>query len=1355
MAFEKQNENDKSEQAYNNATSIKGNDPLVWQGQIALFEKQGDKKINEYYNAALQLAQIYIEVDDRDRCQAIVDNFVDFTRKCGSPAQYRHSLSILLPSSPIYDYLEGRIMHPAYTYTKIAEILEHDEQEQINKAIGQRRTRLGARIDRVTAEVKQEVFQNSQLEELYRCIIDWTNDDAVRRQYEERLLQRAYDTLASLPSHAKAEKREQVLSQARGLVILKHPFILAWNIVLEWSDVERIAELDVGLLREFITFFPDEGLSKVLRGFLDSEISPFPKPTATEPKEPDLQKAEEPEIPAPLSSEDQLLLMTEGVEDSSFSVLSKRLMGEYLLFLQENESVVDIAQKGLGNLSLQADTSGLAFKNIKDALNIILATALVHHRAPRHHPEARELFFSILKLKPTNSAALIGVGLILEEEEEYADAVTFFDRALARTSDVKIKAEAAWCKALNGQYEIGMRELEYCLGELKAQENRNKLLKAQILHHIGVCMWTLNPSKAARRDRNGAYARFLASIQADVNFAPSYTSLGIFYSDYAKDKKRARKCFQKAFELSSSEVEAAERLARAFAKSREWDFVEVVAQRLIESGKVRPAPGSKRKGFSWPYAALGVVQLHNQEYIKSIVSFQSALRISPEDYHSWVGLGEGYHNSGRYIAATRAFEQAQKLEKDPRFAVTDESWFSEYMLANVQRELGEFEVAVDGYQSVLSNRPKEYGVSIAFLQTLVEGAWRHLELGLYGRAAHRVGEAIDAAQDIASYSNDSFNLWKGIGDACAIYSRTDQSTPGVPMEKLQELLQHGIDLDKYNVLADIDGTGAQILHNGWAESAKSACSQAAILAQKRALAHSANEQHARAVAWYNLGWTEYRAHLDAPERPKESQKKKYAGFLKACVQCFKRAIELEAGNADFWSALGIATTEVNPQVAQHSFIRSLYLNEKSARVWTNLGTLYLLQDDLQLANEAFTRAQSTDPDYANAWLAQGLLAQSLGEDKEARNLFTHAFEIADSSSVLVRRQYALSTFDHLLNPQTRSRNLTDLLQPLLAVRQLRYQTVDDAAFRQLLALFAERAGDQTTATHELTELCQKLEEDFESSESPTVLLRFAQAQSDLSRARLAERDYGAATESSQTALDLTADEGIEQTARAKIRLSAHLTAGLAMYYQGSMNQAIGMFRSALEEAQSDPDIVCLLVQVLWAKGGHQERNVAREQLFDCIGNHPTHFGAVTLLGVVAVLDEDEDTMEAVAADVKGFQTRDDLGFHQKHKLAQLLTAIATSNVGEADAECAKMSQAQERVMLAPSQPHGWIELASLVEEPYPAEMGLLTAEGSVPPGGSLDAEHLCEAYSGTNRLSDAQRSVMVAPWAAAGWRALS
>ena len=1351
LAYEKQDQHEVSETAYRAAIKLKDKDPLAWQGLVTLYEKQAGKKLDEYHDAAISLAEIFMEKDDRTRCQTVLDEYVGDVKKYGSRTQVKRSLEVYLPTGSLYDYLEGRIPQPAHTYAKIADIVESEEKEKINTEIGQRRTRLGARIDQVTTEVKREVLEGSQLEELYGAIIDWTHDDEVRRQYEERLLQRAYDTLVTLPVARKKAKREQVTKLAQGPVILKHPFLLAWKIKIEWDDVEEISNLDADLLREYISLFPDEGLGKVLRGYLESDTAPFPKAES-----PANGEVKEDEDCAPLSPEDQLILMSEGIEESSSSVLAHRLMGQFYLNLAEHESAASTAREGLNCTSTESNISGLPLQHNRDAIGIVLATALVHFQAPRHHPEAMEIFEDILRRKATDPSALIGIGLILEEQDNYGEAITFLGRALQKNSEPRIKAEAAWCKALSGDDESGLRELEASLSEMESSDTRAKSLRSQTLYRIGMCMWNQDTSTTARKNRTGAYSRFLASLQADLNFAPAYTMLGIYYADYGKDKKRARKCFQKAFELSSSEIGAAERLAKSFAKSSEWDLVEIVAQRVVESGKVKPAPGSKKKGISWPFAALGVVQLNNQEYPKSIVSFQSALRIAPADYYCWVGLGESYHNSGRYIAATKAFEQAQKLEGSSEDDSIKGNWFSKYMLANVKRDLGEYDSAVAGYQEVLKLRPSEFGVSVALLQSLVEGAWRHVELGFYGRAADGASEAISLAHNIARSRNDAFNLWKAVGDACSVFSYVQAYTHKLPVQALLSLFDAGIEIDVYDLLADIDGIGKTALQ-AFAQDADDVTSsfnssvKAAILAQKRAIHACSNDVHARAIAWYNLGWTEHRAHVSGIEETTTGSKRRPLKYLKASVQAFKRAIELEAGNAEFWNSLGVVTTDMNPKVSQHSFVRSLYLNDKNARVWTNLGTLYLIQDDFQLAGESFTRAQSCDPNYAQAWLGQGLLAAQLADQNEARNLFAHAFEIADSSSTMIKRQYAMSTFDHVVSsPASGS---TNNLQPLFALHQLRSQVSSDIAFQHLSSLFAERVSDFADAIANLGLVSSNLEAEFEISESSVTLMRFAQAKADLARTRLAEQDFENAAEDAETALNLFEDEELDKQARQSVRISAHMTAGLAYYYRAMMDQAIIMFRSALEETEGNPDIICLLAQVLWAKGGDKERNVAREQLFDCVGNHPGHVGAITLLGVVAVSDDDRDTIEAVRDDLQGLRIRDDLTEQQQSKVAQLLTAIAILSPEEGQ-EFSEMGEATTSIMLAPSKPHGWSQLAGLSEEPYPAEVAVLTATKDAPPRGTLDAVDLAKAFASTRRLDDAQTAVMIAPWTSHGWECL-
>ncbi|KAL9099704.1 MAG: hypothetical protein Q9163_004838 [Psora crenata] len=1350
LALDKLNQNEASEEAYRAAINIRGQDALAWQGLVALYEKETSEKLDDYHHAALRLAEIHMANDDRTKCQAVIDKYIGDARKYGSRSQLKHSLEALLPGSSIYNYLEGRIQQPAYTYIKIADIVEAEEREKTNSEIGQRRTRLGARINQVTAEVNREVLENSPLEELYSNVINWTQDDDVRRQYEEKLLQHATDTLAALPMPRKAAKREAVMKMAEGLVILKHPFLLAWNIVMEWKDVEEIKDLDAGLLKEFVGFFPDEGLSKVLKGYLDSEITPFPGFAAAQK---DGVKDEEGN---PLFTiEDRLIIMIEGIEDASKSILAHRLVGEYYLYLDEYERAVSTARAGIKCIVADSNNWGLNLAHSCDAMNTILATALTYYQAPRHHAEARSLFEQVLRGKPADTPALIGLGMIYEEEEDYESAIDSLNRALKKSRDPIIKAEAAWCKALNGDNEAALRELEACLPELEDQGIKTKSLRSQTLYRIGMCLWSLDTNRGARKDRNGAYARFLASLQADMNFAPAYTSLGIYYADYARDKKRARKCFQKAFELSSSEVEAAHRLADSFALSGQWDLVEVVAQRVVESGKIRPAPGSKKEAISWPYAALGVVQLNNQDYAKSAVSFQSALRLAPRNFHCWVGLGESYHNSGRYIAATKAFEHAQQVEDA---ADSEGLWFVEYMLANVKRELGEYDDAVPRYRKGLKSKPDEYGVSIALLQTLVEVAWRNVELGFFGRAVDSAKEAIGVAQQIVRIRDDAFNLWKAIGDASSIFSAVQCYEGTLPREQLQCLLEDGVDLSVFEILADIDGINWDsfrlITDNSDQGLGGTPLSMiVSILAQKRAVHSSAKDPHARAVAWYNLGWAEHRAYAYCAETLYSSPRREPLRHVKAAVQCFKRSIELEAGNGEFWNSLGIVASNFSPKVAQHAFVRSLYLNDKNARVWTNLGALALRQSDTDLAHEAFTRAQSADPDYAEAWLGQGFLAARKADVVEARHLFAHAFEISDASNTLIKQQYANATFDHVASA-FQAANTGDLLQPLLALHQVRRQLPSDIASHQLLSLFDERVGnfDEAVSMQEL--VGSTLETEYETAESLLALTRFAQARADLGRVQLAKKEFTLAAENAETALDLSTDEAGGRMSCRTVRLSAHMTAGLAYYYQGLMDQSIEMFKAALSETQGNPDIICLLAQVLWAKGGDNEREVAREQLLDCIERYPRHVAATILLGSVAVLDDDQDTLQAVTTDLEGLRTNDDLSVQEEGRIAQLLTSIASLHPTHESRDVSELSRATSIIMLGPSQPHGWNQLASVSGDNFPAEIAVLTAVKAVPPRGNLEAEDLCRAYARSGKLDDAQRAAMIAPFKTPGWEAL-
>lgn len=147
---------------------------------------------------------------------------------------------MLLPESPIFDFLEGRIPHPSLTYQKLVEMIEAEEKEKINKEIVSRRLRLGAKYDQVVMEVKREVLGTSPLEGLYQEILNWSDDEEVRRTIDTKLLQHGYNKLLVAPKEQKQEQRKKVEKWAEGLVILKYPFELAWKIVIEWRNCESI-----------------------------------------------------------------------------------------------------------------------------------------------------------------------------------------------------------------------------------------------------------------------------------------------------------------------------------------------------------------------------------------------------------------------------------------------------------------------------------------------------------------------------------------------------------------------------------------------------------------------------------------------------------------------------------------------------------------------------------------------------------------------------------------------------------------------------------------------------------------------------------------------------------------------------------------------------------------------------------------------------------------------------------------------------------------------------------------------------------------------------------------------------------
>ena len=82
-----------------------------------------------------------------------------------------------------------------------------------------------------------------------------------------------------------------------------------------------------------------------------------------------------------------------------------------------------------------------------------------------------------------------------------------------------------------------------------------------------------------------------------------------------------------------------------------------------------------------------------------------------------------------------------------------------------------------------------------------------------------------------------------------------------------------------------------------------------------------------------------------------------------------------------------------------TFLADIVLLFQNAQVWCNYGYLCLTQNDHDLANRAFSKAQVIEPENAWAWLGQALVAYRDNDTKEALSLFEQASTLSAGNLV--------------------------------------------------------------------------------------------------------------------------------------------------------------------------------------------------------------------------------------------------------------------------------------------------------------------------------------------------------------------
>ncbi|KAL5485002.1 SKI3 [Sanghuangporus weigelae] len=1378
---------DQSEQAYLRATKAQPDQVLAWQGLAKFYEQT--ERWDKYAETLMTLMDMFAKSGDATRCAEQLQKFVEFRRTRGSRKELADALRLFLPNSPYYSILstlpppdptapiatttfaaQTAIHNSLPVLQEIILLMETEEETTLVREIEKRRMRLDsahASPEELKKQIGLGIWSMSKLPDLYSEIINHPNtSDELRRESEAKLLRYKHRHRRALPlsgvdGKIKTKLGIEVQEMIDGAVLLNIPDEFAWSLYIEGKDVDNTKSYGLDVLRRYTDLFPNSLLAQAVRGYFLYDSIPLHEKTGEEDEGGEVDKSED-----QVDNLDPYDLVLEAAAGLPDSVLAHRILCDIYIAEEDYQNGIAASEKGLQLVRRHEIDTGIDLVQVRKAFNVSLATGLVHLFPPKHHICAIRILDEVLSLDPSNVPCLMGRGYVLEAARKWNEAADLFLKvAIQMRDDVDVglvaREQHAWCLIEKEQPELetAIAELQSVLDQIEVLDGYEER-KARLWWRLGQCYWRLEAEK-----KETAYRHFITSLKLSPSFAPAFTSLGIYYLENASpsDPARAAKCFQKAFELDAREVEAAQRLAHSFAEEREWDLVEVVARRTIEGeGGLSGGLGSDeataitkyKPTNAWAWKALGVVELNRRNYPLAIRAFQIALRSHENDSVSWLRLGEAYMKAGRHAAALKALHRAHELQP--------EEWLCTYLLGEVQRQTGQLPIAIAAFNEVLEKVPRETTVLLSLAEAHFAQGRSELSRGYLSRSSASFLSAIIVSLDLADSSPGFRRLaLKTIADSLmALSDFSEFSDPDMAAKTLSRMAALYVEKNDERISGIIE---YPLLADSSIANAIAAL-QLAVVTYSLRLSLFATDEEGIGSAWYDLGISISRlASFTQSQTMKEKAEK-------VAVEFVRTALSADPRTSLFWNAFGNLNFVARPMIAQHSYIRALESNSKDASVWTNLGLLYLHNGDLELSNETFLKAQTLDPDFTLAWVGQGLVASANNHEEDANALFEHAVGLtADLPAADV--EYAYRTFSKLPILANRSHiSFQDaLFPPFFSLDRYCRRKAHDPSALHLFGLVCERLYLYDLAVEVTSRAIRQLESTYEETEDPAIERRYAIANANLGRMLLARGDFEESIEAFETAFGLLPTEDTD-TSTVSLRSLCHFGHGIASFHSGNLEKALAMFESAQEIASANQlvrgQVTVLLAKTMWKIGTDEFREMAKEQLLDCIQNDPENLAAVVALAAMGLLTSDEALIDAALSEILVLPLDERHARDPERDTENLLTNhyIAEGNIPKA------LSVVQGAVHTEPSYIGSRKELASLSicqGQPEIAQ-ALLSRLLDSPDVYRIDGAHeslrllaiasvtsVDKYMTASDARKIAQKAVMLAPWDEKNWLAFA
>ncbi|XP_036955110.1 tetratricopeptide repeat protein 37 isoform X3 [Acanthopagrus latus] len=791
---------------------------------------------------------------------------------------------------------------------------------------------------------------------------------------------------------------------------------------------------------------------------------------------------------------------------------------------------------------------------------------------------------------------------------------------------------------------------------------------------LGKLYW--DKGEETRKDRSKAHTHLLKAAKLDPNLGCAFRYLGHYYREVANDRARARGCYKKAFELDNDDAESGAASVDLCMEQDDMDTALAILQSVIE----KATPGSAK----WAWMRRGLYHLKVGEHQQATADLQAALRADPEDWVCWECLGEAYLNRRSFTAALKAFGKAHQLQPS--------SIYSVYQAAAIKQTLGKFKEAVAEYLQITAQQdyvPALKGLGecqLSLAKSLMEECRDGGAIDLIQQAIQNLFRAVELRPDLSC-------LWKLLGDACTAVSNVSPNRAQV----LMPAPLAGLDPNtKSHTL-----TQAQTLKVG-----------------ERCYARALKLMSEVPSLWYDLGLNYFRQ--SSLPCPAEGDQNSPSLLLEKAQQCLKKAIMMDSGNHSNWNALGVISMREgleNFALAQHCFIKSIDVEPNNVVAWTNLGTLYLKKDNIELAHNAFKIAQSLEPLYVNCWIGQALIAEKVGS-YDTMDLFRHTTELSTHMEGV--KGYAYWVCSTLLDKSNRDSEL------------YRYNIVQMnaiSAAHVALNKYTERIQSDPVAFIMLGYLNEHLQLKRQALRAYQRAVELLQSKSSTEELAFALGNYGRAL---CTLGQL--DEAVSVYNSTPLQELSDLTGlALACCRAGLIGESVNAYERALAVASTEKDKAYILTALALLQ--HRQGNIdsAKTLLFKCSMLKEPVSESLLCLCALGLVHSDATLASAALTELLKQGSASGDVVEQRCLLTCALLALQGNY-------SAVQREASRAVHSNPGNPSLWALLSRVVPQYYPRKANGGAMAGHVACLSSMTQGKRALLYSGVNQLANGRHS---------------